>query len=67
MKVKQLIEILRQYDQELDVWVMANNGDDLDFSEECEFISEAYLDDSWGPLVYEEDEKPEGQKVLLIS
>jgi len=45
MKVKELIQQLSQLNQELDVYVRASDGDDLDYINKLHKVGEAFLDE----------------------
>lgn len=70
MKVKQLIKILKQLDPELEVWISANDGDDIDYSSECEVCEEGYVNEegeTWGIEDDDgEDDDDKKMKVVLI-
>lgn len=67
MKVKELIAALQKQDQELDVWVSADDGDDLPYDSQCESVDIAYVDEHYpGVFVLEEGEEADGPIVLLL-
>lgn len=71
MKVKDLIEELKKFDQEQEVYVSASDGDDITYEEACSVVNEAFINSDGMVFVLEYYEPEDGEdtsnRVVLIS